>query len=141
MLDVRLVHLREEVLDAFVVPVVVHHQEPDLAGRHKRRNVPLIELVDGLQVHVVRLPLVLVHQVQGSMSYELVQMAVVFLLQRGIWSEVDRRSNIDSYLYFLCGAHELSLENGIVAVSDDGKVVAVRHGVEVGGAVTRSGQE
>lgn len=36
VLNVRLVHLREEVLDALVVPVVVHHQEPDLTGRHKR---------------------------------------------------------------------------------------------------------
>lgn len=89
VLNVRLVHLREEVLDALVVPVVVHHQEPDLTGRHKRRNVPLIELVDGLQVHVVRLPLVLVHQVQGSVRYELVQMSVVFLLKNGFGKELD----------------------------------------------------
>lgn len=61
VLDVGLVHLGEEALDALVVAVVVDHQEPDLAGRNKGRDVPLIKLVYRLQVHVVRLPLVLVH--------------------------------------------------------------------------------
>ena len=40
---------------------------------------PFIEFVHRLQVHIVRQPHVLIYEVEGSVSYELVQMAVIVL--------------------------------------------------------------
>lgn len=44
-------------------------------GRHK----PLIELVHRFKVHVVGQPHVLIHQIQGCMCNELVQVTMVIL--------------------------------------------------------------
>lgn len=78
--DVRFIHLVEEVLDAFIVPVVVHHHEPQMAGRHKPGHEPLVKLVDRFQVRVVRFPFVLVDQIECGVRNELVQMTMVFFL-------------------------------------------------------------
>ena len=53
-----------------------------MSSRDEGRDEPLVELVHGLQVHVVGLPHVLIHQVQSSVGDELVQVAVVVLSQR-----------------------------------------------------------
>lgn len=45
------------------------------------RNKPFIEFVHSLQVHVVGLPHILIHQIKSSMSNELVQMSVIILLE------------------------------------------------------------
>lgn len=52
----------------------------DLGGGDKARDKPVVKLVHDLQVHVVRLPNMLVYQVQGGVSDELVQIRVVLLL-------------------------------------------------------------
>lgn len=49
---------------------------------NKRWHKPLVELVHSFQVHVVRQPHVLIHQVEGGMSDELVQMTMVVLDER-----------------------------------------------------------
>ena len=80
MLNVRLIHLIEEALDAFIIFVVMDHYEPDLAGSYKGCDEPLIELVDGFQEHVWSLPFVLVDEIQGCMGYELRYVVVFFFL-------------------------------------------------------------
>lgn len=82
MFDERFVHFVEEILDAFVVSRVVHHNESCLASGYKGRHKPLIEFVDRLEIHVVRFPFVFVDQIEGGMGNELVQMAMVFFLFR-----------------------------------------------------------
>lgn len=80
VLDEHLVHIVEEIADALIVAVVVHHHEARLAGGHEGGHEPLVELVNRLQVHVVGFPLVLVDQIEGGVRDKLVQMAVVLLL-------------------------------------------------------------
>lgn len=60
MLDVHLVYFIEETFDALVVPIVVHHHKPNLAGCDKGRHEPLIEFIDGLQIHLIGFPFVFV---------------------------------------------------------------------------------
>ncbi len=79
-LDVGLVHFLEKVLDALLVLDVVEHQEPYSSGSDEGGDEPLVELVDNLEVHVLRGPLVLVNQVQRGVGNELVQVPVVVLL-------------------------------------------------------------
>lgn len=50
-----------------------------MSCRDKGRHKPLVELVHSFQVHVVGQPHVFVHQIQGCVCDELVQMAVVIL--------------------------------------------------------------
>lgn len=80
MFDERFVHFVKEILDALVVSIVMDHDESRLAGGHKSRHKPLIEFIDGFQIHVVRFPFVFVDQIEGGMGNELVQMTVVFFL-------------------------------------------------------------
>ena len=49
-LDVQLVNVGEKVLDAIVVLDVVQQHEPHLPSSHKRRHIPLVELVDCLEI-------------------------------------------------------------------------------------------
>lgn len=51
----------------------------DMTCSNKRWNKPLIELVHRFQVHVVWQPHILIYEVKGSVSYELVQMTMVVL--------------------------------------------------------------
>ena len=53
-----------------------------MSSRDEGGDEPLVELVHRLQVHVVGLPHVLIHQVQGGVGDELVQVPVVVLPQR-----------------------------------------------------------
>lgn len=50
-----------------------------MTGSDEGRDEPLVELVHCFQVHVVRQPHVLVHQVERSVSDELVQVPVIVL--------------------------------------------------------------
>lgn len=72
-------------------------------------NLPFIELVHHLEVHIGRAEHVLVHQIQGSVGDELVEMSVIVLAE------------------FLARSAELHLEHGVVAVTHDHKVVLIRH--------------
>ena len=80
LFDIGLVHLGEEILDAVLVLDVVKHDEPLPGGRHEGGDKPLIELVHNLEVHVGGPQHLLVHKIQGCMSYELVEMSVIILL-------------------------------------------------------------
>jgi len=80
-LNVRLVHFHEKILDAILVLVVVHNEEARVAGSHKRRHKPLVELVHCFQIHVVGAPHVLIYQVKRCVCNELNQMPMVFFLQ------------------------------------------------------------
>lgn len=134
VLDEHLVHIVEEVPDALVVAVVVHHHEARLAGRHEGGHEPLVELVNGLEVHVVGFPLVLVDQIEGGVRDELVQMTVVLLLKRTDCIQLWFVGNVrfgHIYLHFLVAADKLHLENRIVLAAYDGKVVAGRHYVAI----------
>lgn len=53
-----------------------------MSRRYECRNKPLVELVHRFKVHIVGLPHVLIHQVKGCVSNELVQVAVVVLKNR-----------------------------------------------------------
>ena len=55
--------------------------DKDTAGGNKRRNKPLVKLVDNLQVHVTRRPHLFVDQVQRRVGDKLVQVSMVVLLQ------------------------------------------------------------
>ena len=109
LLDVRLVHLREKVLDPVLVFDVVKHDESLSGGRHEGGDKPLVELVHDLEVHVGSSQHLLVHQVQRSVSNELVEVPVVVLLD------------------LPTGGGELYLEEGIVVVADYDEVVGPRH--------------
>ena len=109
LLDVRLVHLREKVLDPVLVFDVVKHDEPLSGGRHEGGDKPLVELVHNLKVHVGSSQHLLVHQVQRSVSNELIEVPVVILLD------------------LPTGGGELYLEEGIVVVADYDEVVSPRH--------------
>lgn len=61
MFYIGLVHFVEIVLDSFVVLDVMDHDESHLTGCYKRRNEPLIELINRFQVHVWSFPLVFVN--------------------------------------------------------------------------------
>ena len=71
---------------------------------------PLVKLVHDLEVHVGCPEHLLVDEVQGGMSDELVQMAVVVLSQ------------------VLAGRGELHFEKGVVQMAHDDKVIVPRHG-------------
>lgn len=80
MLDEHFVDLVEEIANTLVVPRIVNHYESNLACRDEGRHKPLIELVDGLQVHGVGLPLVLVDEIEGRVCDKLIEMPVVLFL-------------------------------------------------------------
>lgn len=61
MLYVGFVDFGEKVLDAFVVLDIVNHDESHLTGGYERCHEPLIELVNGFEVHVGCFPLVFVY--------------------------------------------------------------------------------
>lgn len=109
MLDVGLIHLHEEVLDAIIIFHIVKAYESYPPSRHKRRYVPLIEFVHQAEVHAGGGPHALVYKVQCSMSNELVEVAVVLLLG------------------LLIGGHKLHLKHWVVLMPHNGKVVISRH--------------
>jgi hypothetical protein len=80
-LDVHFEHFEEEALDPVLVLDVVEDDESDLGAGDEGRYEPIIKLVHNLQVHVVRLPNVLVNEVEGGVGNELIQITVVLLLQ------------------------------------------------------------
>lgn len=109
MLDVSLVHLHEEVLDAVIIFHVMEADESYPSSRHKRRHVPLIEFVHQSQVHAGGGPHTFIYEVQCSMSNELVEVAVVLLLG------------------LLIGGHKLHLKHWVVLMAHNGEVVVPRH--------------
>lgn len=80
MFYIRVVHLIEEILDSLIVFVVVHNDEAYLRCGDEGRDKPLIKSIYGLKLHVRCLPFVLIHQIEGSMSYKLAEMPVILLL-------------------------------------------------------------
>lgn len=82
MFDIRVIHLVKEVLDSLVVFVVMNDDESYLAGCDEGRNKPLIESINGFQLHIGRLPFVLIHQIQGGMGNKLGEVPVVLFLQK-----------------------------------------------------------
>lgn len=59
MLQICLVDFGEEIFYALVVAIIMDHEETYLAGCDEGRHKPLIEFIDGLQVHIVGAPFVL----------------------------------------------------------------------------------
>ena len=113
LLDICLVHLREKVLDPVLVFDVVKHDEPLPRGRHEGGNKPLIELVHDLEVHVGSSQHLLVYKVQSSVSNKLVEVPVIVLL------DLPARGG------------KLYLEERIIVVATDDKVVSSRHEKQV----------
>lgn len=91
MLDVSLVDVCKKILDALLVPDVVHHYEANEAGGDKSRYEPLIEFINRLEVHVVGFPFVLVDEIERGMRYKLVEVSMVLLLQN-VTSHIRTRS-------------------------------------------------
>lgn len=40
------IHFIEEILDAIIIAIIVHHYKARMTGRNKCRNKPLIEFID-----------------------------------------------------------------------------------------------
>lgn len=55
------------------------NDEEDMPSGDEGGDEPLVELVHSLQVHVAGLPHVLIHQIQSSVSDELIQVPVIIL--------------------------------------------------------------
>ena len=83
--------------------------EPLSRSSHKSRDVPLVELVHNLKVHVGSSQHLLVNQIQGSVGYELVEMSVIIFLD------------------LPPGGGELYLEEWIIIVSNYDKIICPRH--------------
>jgi len=111
LLDVGLIHLCEKVLDSILILDIVKDEKALLAGGHKGGDVPLVELVHHLQVHVRGPEHVLVHEVEGGVGDELVEVTVVIL----------------PTAVSVPGPTEFQLEERVVPVAHDDKVVGSRH--------------
>ena len=109
LLDVGFVHLGEEAFNSVLVLKIMEHNKSLSGSSHKCRNKPLIELVHDLEVHVGGPEHVLIHQVEGSMGDELVEVPVVVLP------------------HLPPGGGELYLEQRIVIMPNNHEVVSSRH--------------
>jgi len=122
--NIRVIHLVEEVLDALIVFVVMHDDESYLAGCNEGRNEPLIESINGFQLHIGSFPFVLVHQIQGGMGNKLAQVPVVLFLwvENGLsrcYMVPARYTNPE----FLVHRAKFLFVDGIIIVAHNNKVV------------------
>jgi hypothetical protein len=85
-----------------------HHAGQDTAGCDKPSHRGIIELIHSLEVQVPSLPGGLVHQIQCRVGNKLVQALLVIALVRGL-------------------GRVFQLEQRVVSVAHDHKVVATRH--------------
>lgn len=86
-LHVEIINIIKEVLDSVLLPDIMEHKKSHMRSCDKGRHEPFVELVHSLQVHVVGLPHVLIHQIQRRMRDELVQVSVVILRLGLSWRE------------------------------------------------------
>eukprot|EP00302_Diacronema_sp_CCMP2436_P014381 CAMPEP_0179881936 /NCGR_PEP_ID=MMETSP0982-20121206/27835_1 /TAXON_ID=483367 /ORGANISM="non described non described, Strain CCMP 2436" /LENGTH=145 /DNA_ID=CAMNT_0021776127 /DNA_START=181 /DNA_END=618 /DNA_ORIENTATION=- len=84
-LDVQLVHVVAEVLDAVLVAHVVQYHQTSASRGHVGRDEEFVEFVDGLEVDCVCRPHHVVDHVQCSVDDQLVEVGGVLpiLLRRG----------------------------------------------------------
>lgn len=78
-LDVQIINIIKEVLDSILLPDIMEHYKSHMPSGDEGGDEPLVELVHSLQVHVAGLPHVLIHQIQSSVSDELIQVPVIIL--------------------------------------------------------------
>ncbi len=129
---VRLITHMAHVSQGHINNAYVSVFEKDMRSCDKGRHEPFVELVHSLQVHVVGLPHVLIHQIQRRMRDELVQVSVVILHERHI-STVPVTSFITqhySYTHLRLGLsrrEKLHLKHRVIVMTHHNEIKTPRH--------------